>query len=1043
MDAFTKGARMSRWGHCCAARRRFAHTVQRFLLFGIVALPFAIGLAAQVPIAQMYHKSWTARDGAPNNITAIANGADGFLWVASDAGLYRFDGVSFERYTPPQGSALLSDQIFNLLAAQDGSLWMTYTFGGLSRIKDGLITNFTEQNGLRGGPLSSIKEDKDGGVWASGDAGLQVIRNLKVIKVGADSGLPGKRLGDITIDAEGNVWIPSDDDLMVLPYGKQLFKRAAKTGGNIWSCSKDRWIGIWCLRTDASIVHFTLTQPEVLPSDGHGIVLGDDLLETRDRTIWITTHQQGIERFSATAKVIPRAGSKEMEHYGSREGLSGDHPFSLLEDREGSVWVATTNGLDQFRSVPFTPVDLGGEATVSLPVGKPQPRMVLATDRLFELTAGHATPLTAFFNTWSRSLYEGTDGTLWIGTSAGLLKYVSGRPQPQKLPSLPPGSFHRVQAITEDDRGGLWIALTNSGLYRFDGTTWLKRGGYDALPEASSVCAYRDHEGRAWFGFLDGRVAQLSSGKVQVFSRSDGLTLGGIKVFAESNGHIWAGGDHGVAVLKSGSFHTLLLAGNQEIRGVTGVAFATNGDLWINGGSGILRIAKEQVALDDADPTHAVTIEAFNYLDGIRGIPDPLYGLSSAWMAPDGRLYFATRTNLQWIDPLQIPHNPVPPPVWITAIKADNKSSLWPATSLRFKPNVANLQVNYTAASLLIPERVRFRYKLAGYDKDWIDAGTRREAFYSKLPPGTYTFKVIACNDSGLWNSEGANIAFTIPPTFVQTIWFELLIGILFLLLTTYLFRLRLAQAKRRIRERIYERLAERERIARDLHDTFFQGIQGLLLRFNTAKSGLPGDHPTRQILEETLRQSDQVMLEGRELLLDLRTTERNDLPATLADYGNRMQKDHGCEFELVVSGTLRLLYPAVGEEISRVGKEALGNAFRHSGARSIEAELNYEPNQFRLRIRDDGAGIDRNILEQGRREGHWGLQGMRERAENIGAHLEIWSRPGAGTEIDLRLPADLAFTPEPHISRKPRFRAIMTAWVRSLASSLDRMFFR
>jgi signal transduction histidine kinase len=184
-------------------------------------------------------------------------------------------------------------------------------------------------------------------------------------------------------------------------------------------------------------------------------------------------------------------------------------------------------------------------------------------------------------------------------------------------------------------------------------------------------------------------------------------------------------------------------------------------------------------------------------------------------------------------------------------------------------------------------------------------------------------------------------------------------------------------------------------------------------------------------------------MLEGRELLLDLRTTERNDLPATLADYGKRMQKDHGCEFELVVSGTPRLLYPAVCEEISRVGKEALGNAFRHSGARSIEAELNYEPNQFRLRIRDDGAGIDRNILEQGRREGHWGLPGMRERAENIGAHLEIWSRPGAGTEIELRLPADVAFTPESYISRKPRFRAIITAWVRSLASSLDRMFFR
>lgn len=1045
MEAFTTRARMNRRWHRRRAMRPVANTFAPFLISGAVALGSAIGLVAQIPIAQMYHKSWTAREGVPSNINGIASGADGFLWIASDDGLYRFDGVSFERYTPPQGSALLSNQTFGLLATRDGSLWVTYTFGGLTRIKDGLITNFTEQSGLRGGSLSSLVEDKDGGVWVRGDAGLQVIRNLKVTKVGIESGLPLERVGDVTADSDGNVWVSSGDKLMVLPHGEQRFREAAKNAEHIWFCSKDRRTGIWCLRTDASIVHFTLTQPIVPPSDGHGIVLADDLIEARDGTIWITTHLYGIERFSASAKITPRAGSKEMEHYGGREGLSGDHAFSLAEDREGSVWVATTNGLDQFRTVPFTSVDLGGEATIALPTGKKDPRMVLATDRLFDLTTGHPVPLTPFFNTFSRSLYESEDGTLWIGTSAGLLKYVSGQLLPQELPLLPQGSFHGVQAIAEDDRHGLWISLPGHGLYRRDGKSWLKTGGYAGLPGESSACAYRDHSGSVWFGFLDGRVAQLSARNVRVFTSSDGLELGAVKVFTESGGRIWAGGNRGVAVLKGSTFRTLHLAGGQDVRGVTGLAFATDGALWINGGSGILRVSREELASSDADPTRAVAVESFNYLDGVKGIPDPLYGMSSAWMAPDGRLYFATRTNLQWIDPLHIPHNAVPPSVWITAVKADDRNSSWPTESLHFRPNVANLQVNYTASSLLVPERVRFRYRLIGYDKDWIDAGTRRQAFYSKLPPGSYKFKVIACNDSGVWNSEGANLVFTIPPTFVQTIWFDLGIGILFVLLVSYLFRLRLAQAKRRIRERIYERLAERERIARDLHDTFFQGIQGLLLRFNTAKAGLSNDDPTRRLLEETLRQSDQVMLEGRELLLDLRTTasEPNDLPTALADYGKRMQKEHGCDFEVAVNGNVRPLHPIVCEELSRVGKEALGNAFRHSGARSIEAELNYEPNQFRLRIRDNGTGIEPNIIEQGRRDGHWGLPGMRERAEKIDAHLEIWSRAGAGTEIELRLPADLAFAPEPYMSKKPRFRAIMTACVRSLASSLDRMFFR
>src|SRR5262249_12574233 len=326
--------------------------------------------------------------------------------------------------------------------------------------------------------------------------------------------------------------------------------------------------------------------------------------------------------------------------------------------------------------------------------------------------------------------------------------------------------------------------------------------------------------------------------------------------------------------------------------------------------------------------------------------------------------------------------------------------------NLVLPPRTTDLQISYTALSLSVPEKVRFRYRLEGVDKDWQDAGTRREAFYTRLGFGQYHFQVIAANNDGVWNDTGARLDFQIGPTWYQTNWFRIACVGVFLALMWGLYQLRFRQLRRQFNVRLEACVTERTRIAQDLHDTFFQGIQGLLLRFHTATSQLRKDDPARQIFEETLKQSDQVMLEGRELVLDLRATvsEQNDLPAALAEFGEGMRKASSCEFKVVVNGGVRPLDPEVFEEVFKIGKEALGNAFRHSGAHSIEAELNYERSGLQLRIRDDGAGIDSVILQEGRRGGHFGLPGMRERAKKIGARLDVWSRPGAGTEVELRI---------------------------------------
>src|SRR5499425_2394626 len=308
---------------------------------------------------------------------------------------------------------------------------------------------------------------------------------------------------------------------------------------------------------------------------------------------------------------------------------------------------------------------------------------------------------------------------------------------------------------------------------------------------------------------------------------------------------------------------------------------------------------------------------------------------------------------------------------------------------------------------------------MEGRGGEWRGSQGRRPASYTTLRPGHYRFLVMACNNDGIWNEAGATWNFEILPTFYQTSWFLAICALGALIGLYVLYLLRLKQVARQIRGRMEVQHAERERIARDLHDTFFQGIQGLLLRFNTATSLLRKDEPARRIFEETLKQSDQVMLEGRELVLDLRVTvsEPTDLPTAFADFGEGMRKGGSCDFKVVVNGTIRALHPVVFEELFKIGKEALGNAFRHSGAHSVEAELNYERSELRIRIRDDGAGIESAILRQGHREGHFGLPGMRERAQKIGAHLDVWSRAGAGTEVELRIAACVAYVSAPNHS--------------------------
>ena len=331
---------------------------------------------------------------------------------------------------------------------------------------------------------------------------------------------------------------------------------------------------------------------------------------------------------------------------------------------------------------------------------------------------------------------------------------------------------------------------------------------------------------------------------------------------------------------------------------------------------------------------------------------------------------------------------------------------------MRLPPLIRDLQIDYTALSLVAPEKIRFRYKLEGRDNDWQEAGNRRQAFYTNLPPRNYCFRVMACNNSGVWNETGAYIDFTITPAYYQTAWFRIAAIVLFLLALGALYQLRLRQVARVVRARMEERLEERERIARDLHDTLLQSVQGLILKFSAVSKQIPADLPARNLLENTLDHADEVLAEGRDRIRNLRVNSASlsDLPSAFRSIAEETSQGREVVFKMVVEGRIRDLHPMVLEESYCIGREAIINALSHSGGQNVETEIAYDARQFRLRIRDDGRGIEDEIVEAGGRPGHWGIQGMHERAQKIGGQLKIWSRPETGTEIELTVPGSTAY---------------------------------
>jgi signal transduction histidine kinase/ligand-binding sensor domain-containing protein len=1003
---------------------------QAFLCFALVALTWAgaAGLDPSRKISQYAHNMWRIQDGyLPGPPEAITQTADGYLWIGTHAGLMRFDGVRFVPWASPKGEKLPSDQIHYLLGTSDGSLWIG-TANGLARWKDGILSDYKNlPNSVWG-----IVEDHDRDIWiARWDSGdgrgpLCRIRDGDQRCFGRDDGIPLSIATALALDHSGNFWVAGNEGLCrwkpgasAVCFHRDLAKRGYLIGVRTLAVVDESQIWIGLQQPDGNLQLQELNQEKwtahPLPKGRGPIPSTNALFRDLEGALWIGTASDGVYRIV----------DDKTDHFSNADGLSSDSVMRFFQDREGTLWVATTKGIDSFRDLPVVSYSVK-EGLVSdfvstvlashdggVWIGGAEALGFLKQDKLSEIRTNHGLPGRDI-----TTMSEDRDGRLWIGVDSSLSVLDHGHFFPIRNPDG--SSFGIILGIAEDTAGSEW-ALTRDRLFRIED---LKVRQQINMPQPC-FSIVGDPKGGVWLGCVSGDLAHYYSDRSETFPRVSSTNIR--QLLPEPGGGLWAVADGALVWWNGNKSVTMTTRNGLPCDEVYSAVKDDDGALWLYGRCGLFSVAPSQLTLWRENPLTQVSVESLDVYSGAQPGKTPLQ--PQATRSFDGRLWFANNNVVQTFDPRKWRRNMLPPNVVVERIEANGVS--YPIQSdLKLPALIRNLDIDYTALSFIVPQKVRFRYMLEGRDTLWQDAGTRRQAFYTDLPPGTYRFHVVACNNDGLWNETGTQLAFKIPPSFAQTIWFKTIYLLGFIALGYAAYHIRVRQVTAQFRARMHERLAERERIARDLHDTFFQGIQGLLLRFHTATAQLPKQEPVRQMLEETLKQSDQVMLEGRELVLDLRVTasETKDLPAALADFGEGMRKVVSCDFRVIVNGPIRALHPVVFEELFKIGKEALSNAFRHSGAHSIEVEVNYERSALRIRIRDDGRGIDSVILRQGHRDGHFGMPGMRERARKVGAHLDVWSGTGAGTEVELRIATRIACASGLHGSWLSKIRRLWNA---------------
>ncbi|MET0230785.1 MAG: two-component regulator propeller domain-containing protein [Rhodanobacteraceae bacterium] len=956
----------------------------------------------------MNHKTWTARDGAPQGVRSLAFDRDGTLWIGTEIGLFNFDGRTFRPFRPlPGESDLPVGNIAALAIAHDGALWAA-TVGGVVRILDGHTTHHASIGEKRLGSLLGLSVAADGSVWAYGRTtlarfGADGANRLEETPVPIDS----NAIGGMFVDSSDTLWVSQGNRLYRRPANQAAYVATDTQADFIFGASETPDGSLWV--TDYDTAGGFARHQRV---DREGKVVAHlppneaayDILYAPDGSLILATQFAGLRRYrvGATATQGPDPATQESEKFTTNEGLASNSVRALLLDSDGNLWTGNQHGLDRFRAaqlIPFrgTPMDALWKICAT-PAGDV---WIASTDGdLYRVSRGVARR----FPGDAGDIYHvacGDDGSMWVVDKEGIRMMQND--EPVFIPAPPGSAPYAINKLLGTANHELYASVglppTVAGIWLWRDGQWTRRTGKTGVLATAPQALYVDSKNRFWSGYRDGEIALPFDGAGQVFpSGSPGL--GFVLGMLETKRGLFAAGANGVAVLEGDRFEMLRFDDAAAVRGVGAIVEAANGDLWLNAAQGVVRVPAGELDRALADSRH--TIQSTLVSEGDFVGPVPLAVKESAARDAEGNLWFATLNGVFHLNPERMDAaNRHPPIVSLRTTSVDGRRI---ANGESIGPDPQTLVIQYLGVNLTSPERVIYKYRLDGLEEEWQDAGHRTEAIYTRLAPGTYTFHVIASNGDGQWSAPLALPTFTVVPSFFQTTWFLILCALLALLIIFAVSALRIRAITRLVRTRVEERADERVRIARDLHDTLLQGVQGLLLNVHVATRKISADSESKPMLERALLTADRIIIEGRNRLSTLRSEHVTD--AELAEAIESVCRDlapgNGARYLVIRRGDATLsLHPHVADEMFHIARESLTNAFRYAEANEIEVVLEYGRRAFELSCEDNGRGFAAAARDK---SGHWGLRGMVERAERLGGRFECRSELNRGTRVTVAL---------------------------------------
>ncbi|MFL6446894.1 MAG: two-component regulator propeller domain-containing protein [Bryobacteraceae bacterium] len=986
----------------CNRRNRVARapgSAATFLVLCFLTLASsALALDPSKSLTQYAHRIWGQEEGLLQpTIYSILQSRDGFLWLGTQDSLIRFDGLHFREFEDTQETALHRNLIRALREDKAGNVWAASVGGGLARISpSGTLTRFTTKNGLPSDDQFCLDSDDDGAVWSCSNRGLSKFDGKRFRSFTTADGLPSNGIRDTCRADDGVRWVSGLDfglarsaGLRFQPYVDTYIPK--KETVTALHCSRDGtvWAG-----TTAGLVRIsahgstTVSVRDGLPDDSVS-----SIAESADGSLWVGTND-GISRL--------RYGSVSV--YRTRDGLSHSSVLSLFEDREGTLWAGTKAGLDQFTDGKVTPYT----TTEGLPTNQTGPVLEDGAGQLWVGTIGSG--LTAFDGhqfrriTTSNGLIDNTilslaldrAGDLWVGTRKGLNRLTRGAIS-GTYTTRNRLSGKEVRTIFSDVQGKLWVG-TDRGLCYWSGSKFVPSGilprsdenGILALAGGRTANLFISTEEPGFYTLRDGVVKSYPT---DVNRSVDSYYLDSVKHEA------WMGTlGSGLLRWKGGEFtHVRTKDGLYDNR-IYGIVRDDHANFWLASSKGIFRISQGE--LDDFVDGKTGFVTSIPFSTGQLRFECQSGVQPAVARTRDGRLWFSTTNGLVMVDPNHLIPNNVPPPARITATLINGRRVRSGSGELQLGASERNLEIRYAGLSFISPEKVTFQYILDGYDKSWTDAGTRREAFFTNLPPGHFQFQVRTRNADGVWGTQPAVLRFEVEPRFYQRLWFFPSLLVFGAALVVLAYRARI----RRLHATFEVVLAERNRIARELHDTLLQGLSGITMQLQALWTKLPYSQE-KDTLEAIIADAGACSKEARRSLWGLRTVGSVALrfEEKLSAVAKQSIGAKPVTLLLQVQPVSLNAFPEIEYQLLRITQEVISNTLAHAKASTLRIEVKVEGTELQVAFEDDGIGF--TPQEQRAPFGHFGLIGIRERADEIDARLRVTSAEGSGTRITISVP--------------------------------------